>query len=785
MQDEDETCSSSHTPIPMMTSQSSQESAPAVKSTVLKTVDNQHKHHCCADGEDEVTTTEQASLDREVGDTSLPENIDNSSHTHPQEILRKCIATGEASDAPIVLRSESGCHYDEEQEEDEEHCHNERTKTHRKCCGAPDCQLDWSFVEKGRLYGCTQVIQKLERAFHRRLDQSLQQEQRSSFILISGISGTGKSAVAKAALEPLATKSKGYYLYGKFDSLQRPEPYAPFVHAVIEFVCRVLEQHSVTVSSPVPHHQRQSPGLSAAGTGLLYNIQSESFCLLDQLKREIQGALSIEGCSLLTSMVPALSHILGTSQYNAGNTSTSSALEPSQDRLKVTFRRFLQAICRPTRPFVFVLDDLQWADASSLDLLECLVCDTENTSLVLVGICRSNEVSQDHKLASMMRRLEDEQNIRIDSIVTKNLSYRATNQLIADVLRQPAHICEPLTDTIHWKTKGNVFYVINYLKALHADKILLPDHEYGTGGWLWDEERWNELYCSSTTKADGAGENNVDECSQEESHVAAVIKLISRQMQRLPEDTQLVLRICACIGAEIDLNLLKKVLADVNLKRATQIAVDEGLLVAKDWYQTRQLPLRLRHSPTPKTIPSMKGNYFMFAHDVVQQAAYSLISDQRKSAVHLSIGRMLFKNMQSIGEFNEHIFVVVNQMSRGMTHINDQLEKDGLAALCLKAGNRAILSSDFHTAVQYFVLGTTLLSQGDNYWSRQYELSLELYNSLAEAEYCVADFEMMDLAIDEVFRHGRNFRDTIRAYATKVYCKVIRISGWYCIVNVP
>ena len=675
-------------------------------------------------------------------------------------------------------------------------------------------QLDWSVLRRGHLYDRDPEIQQLRALFLQQFENmdrgknehevnsdptSIDEQalERPSFVVISGLSGTGKSALAKVALKRLAKERGGFYLTGKFDQLQHmTKPYAPFVNAINDFVYYALQQQEQQLQQEEQQQQQERPSLPFSSTP----------CLLEALQTEIMNALSPEGCNLLLQMIPSLSHIVhmdlykhhdrfqdsseyldggdfcGTTSSHHKNNNTQGVWEASQDRVKVIFRRFLRVICKPERPCVMVLDDLQWADASCLDLMESLICDLQlhNHGLLLVGVCRSNEISMDHKLAELLRRLEDEQNAVIHNVVARNLTFQAANQMICDVLNQPWDICVPLTKIFHEQTQGNVFYIMNYIKALYADNVLIPDQEYGTGGWLWDDERWQLLY--GVRKKQSQDDDNDNNHQDDTKVLSPMNDLIVRQLRKLPYETQLILRTCACLGAEIDLLLVEKVFVNVNIPMKIQSAVEEDLLIE----------LGRRHDQRPKSSPSIvrssliafrgggasssgieaattRSRYYKFAHDSIQQAAYSLIPGSHKSATHLAVGRMLFKNMRSMEEFNEHIFVVVNQMNRGMTHIDDQSERDGLAALNLKAGKRAIIASDFHTAVQYFVVGTTLLAQTADYWHRQYDLSLELYNSMAEADYCVADFDMMDVAVLEVLQNASSFRDMVRAYATQVY----------------
>jgi len=175
-------------------------------------------------------------------------------------------------------------------------------------------------------------------------------------------------------------------------------------------------------------------------------------------------------------------------------------------------------------------------------------------------------------------------------------------------------------------------------------------------------------------------------------------------------------------------------------------------------------------------IPQLQrqGRY-AFAHDRIQQAAYKLIPEEEQAATHLRIGRQLYQSFAE-DEYRENIFLVVNQLIRGSSLLEES-DKTGLAALCLQAGQTATLSGDYNTGILYFKEGTKLLHHDETrrrHWRQDYQLCLDLYNSLAEAECCIADFDNMDMAVQEVLDHARSSLDKGRAQTTKVYALAAR-----------
>lgn len=534
----------------------------------------------------------------------------------------------------------------------------------------PENGLDWSIME-GQLYDRQEQKHLLLEAFHRRLCCKAKNE----LILVSGEAGTGKTALA-LTLREICKSQNGFFVMGKFDQLQRPEPYAPFVAAFTDFT------HQVIARGIVP-----------------------------EMKQRIRQEIDSE-FRLLIDMLPALEQILG----SQGDTSQSVKGSEAQQQLKLVFLKFIKAICSPQHPLILCIDDLQWADSGSLDLLLTLLKDADSSAgFMILGTCRYNEVALEHPLAVMLRTLEDEAHVPITNILVGNLNAEAVNKVVSTVLRLDTETSKPLADIVHNETNGNIFFVMQFLKSLHEEGILFRRNGVD---WQWDSQR---IHVSSQD----------------------VVLLVSKQMERLEPQVQEMLMVASCIGAEFDEYLLHDVLNPSQVAETLATALTKGLILVD------------RHAAG-----------YRFTHDKVQQAAYSLIPEEDRDTFHLTIGRQLWKNL-SAEEIDMNIFLVVNQLSRGIHLVEDQDELYGITMLCLRAGEKATLSSDFATAAEYLGFGIELL--GSRGWRDQYDLSLNLYNAAAEAEYCTAKFDRMDRLTDQVLLHARSFHDKLRAYTTQVY----------------
>ena len=610
-------------------------------------------------------------------------------------------------------------------------------------------EMDWSCLNNGKLYGRQQEVSQLRQAFYRRLsitkpdfatitEGELKTETEASpsptsnlsseLIIVSGKSGTGKTALVQTALKDLAAAQGGFFVMGKFDQLQIPDPHAPFVAALTDLLL-MLEAKA-----------QQGGG----------EEENKLAATRKKLLTEVDGMDGMEVCNVLRALIPSLARIFDLGPQEGGNLTSFSwtvGRKLRQDRLKIALRKFFSSVCSKSQPLVFVMDDLQWADSGFFDLLESIVSGSEKSfieGLIVVGICRSEEVSFEHDLASMLRHLEEDKGTCITHMKLTSLPMEATSELLSDVMQQPQETCQELTQIIHDKTNGNVFFILQFLKALCEEGVLVAkkrttitttkdgQQQQPQQQWVWHEENWDHYF-----------------------HIMkefGVVELLSRHLQKLAQPCQSLLRTAAFIGAEFEVDVLCALLEleEVALVKVLQQMAKKGFL------------LQRRNQP---------GKY-AFSHDQIQKAAYSLVPKDERAILHLSIGRTLYQHLSS-DKSREKIFPVVNQMFRGAELLQLESDKYGLANLCWKAGNQATVSSDFKTAITYYDMGIGLLAQ--RHWRDEYQLSLELYNSLAEAACCVAHFDRVDRAINDILANARSYNDKIRAYTTKIYSLAARL----------
>ncbi len=513
-----------------------------------------------------------------------------------------------------------------------------------------------------KLYGREREVASMLAAFDRVAASGAPE-----LVLVSGYSGIGKSSVVNE-LHKALVPTRGIFASGKFDQLKRDIPYSTLVQAFQSLVRTLL-------------------GKSEAD--------------LAPWRNALHEALGANG-RLMVDVVPELKLIIGEQP-------PVPALEPqqAQRRFQLVFRRLVAVFARPEHLLVLFLDDLQWLDAATLDLLEDLLTQADLRHLLLIGAYRDNEVDAAHPLRRKLEAIKTAGG-RVAEITLGPLAGQYLEQLIADALRCEPGRAAPLAQLVHEKTGGNPFFAIQFMSSLAEEGLFTFDHD--AARWSWDLNRIH---------AKGYADNVVD--------------LMVSKLARLPLETQSALQAFACLGNVADVTTL-----------AVVLGTSEDEVHAALWEAARL-----------ELIERLLGAY-RFAHDRVQEAAYSLISEAARTAAHLQIGRLLVA--RTVPEKREEaIFDIVNQLNRSAALITSTDEREQLAEMNLIAGKRARASTAYVSALSYIVAGAALLR--DDAWARQPELTFALELQRAECEFLTGASAAAEARLAELARHATNIQD--------------------------
>ncbi|MGF2039183.1 MAG: trifunctional serine/threonine-protein kinase/ATP-binding protein/sensor histidine kinase [Nostoc sp. CmiVER01] len=464
--------------------------------------------------------------------------------------------------------------------------------------------------------------------------------------------------------------------------------------------------------------------------GLIEQLLSESDTQLSTWKNKILQVLGDQG-QVILEVIPELEQIIG-QQPPATELSPSA----SQNRFNLLFQKFIQVFTTKEHPLVIFLDDLQWADSASLKLMQLLMSESGNGYLLLIGAYRDNEVSTTHPLILTLADTR-KANATINSITLAPLTTASLNQLVVDTLSCSAKIAQPLTRLVYQKTQGNPFFTTQFIKAIYEDRLITFNSEQRY--WQCDIAAVKALALTDD-----------------------VVEFVALQLQKLPEATQNMLKLAACIGNSFDLLTLAIVSEQSEGETAASLwkALQEGLILPTTevykLFQTNDHDDYLNPLNSNFQVPTYK-----FLHDRVQQAAYSLIPDEEKQFTHFKIGQLLLKNT-SDSQQEERIFEIVSQLNCGIALITLPSERQKLAYLNLNAGRKAKEATAYSAAIHYLNYGIQLLTI--NSWEIAYKLTQKLYEEAAEASFLNNKFEQMESLIQVVIQKTTTLLDRVKVY---------------------
>jgi PAS domain S-box-containing protein len=513
-----------------------------------------------------------------------------------------------------------------------------------------------------QLYGRAREIKTLLGAFERVVAGD-----GPRLVLVSGYSGIGKSAFVNELHRSLIPP-RGLFASGKFDQYKRDIPYAP---------------------------------LAIAFQGLIRPLLSKTEEELSKWRDALHEALDPNG-QLLVELVPELKLIIGEQPAVP-----ELPARDAQNRFHGVFRRFIGVFARREHPLALFLDDLQWLDAATLDLLEDLLTQPDAKHLLLIGAYRDNEVDPAHPL---MRKLEATRRAGVmrQDIVLAPLTREDLGQLVAHSLHCEPYEARALAELVHEKTTGNPFFAIQFISELADEGLLAFNH--GEGRWAWDLSRIH-------------AKNYTDN----------VVDLMVGKLNRMPASTQSALRQLACLGNSADFDMLEMVYQDSSKEIDCQLweAVLAGLVFRSE-------------------------DSYRFLHDRVQEAAYSLIPVQLRSEAHLRIGRLLVAQTPA-QRLDEEIFEIVNQLNRGSDLITSTAERARLAELNLVAARRAKSSAAYASALSYLIVARGFLPAKTS--DDSYDLTFSIESLLAECELLTGNLAASEDRLLKLAQHAMTRHD--------------------------
>ncbi|HVI01642.1 MAG TPA: AAA family ATPase [Enhygromyxa sp.] len=550
-----------------------------------------------------------------------------------------------------------------------------------------------------QLYGREPQLAALREAFERTRDPST-----SQLLLVTGLAGIGKSSLVEG-FRPTVVAAGGWMFAGKFEQ-RSAVPLGGIVEALSDLVAQI-EREDLTTQA----HLRST--------------------LVEAIGRNAR---------LLCEFVPAIARLLG------GRAASVEPLEPRDRRrlaeqiasaqssvewlnpLHLATARLVTALASAARPLVMVVDDLHWADAASLALLEHLLTRRDVQGFLVVGTCRTNEVGPDHPLRATLDKIRGA-GAMVSSIDLEALSLADVEALLGDTLNCEAPAARELAELALAKTEGNPFYLRQLLRTMHDQGLFAFELERRR--WTWDLDRI----------AASAAFDDIRE-------------ILLRNLESLPPACSSLVRIAACIGHRFELLLLAAVVErdPVEVFADLRPAFEHGLLLIEGGL----LDNTTLGESTEAAI-RVAGLLLRFRHSRIQQAASSSLAEPERMRAHVQIGRAL-QRRHGGDDQAARSFEIADQLNAGRTLL-DEPEREALIELDLECGRRALESGAHANALHYLEIAAELLPRDEQARRRHplwFAIELERARALSlDGRYAEADgcFQaLLELAESDVER---------------------------------
>ncbi len=507
------------------------------------------------------------------------------------------------------------------------------------------------------LYGREDNVARLHYLFLR----SKQGEKQ--LVTVSGYSGLGKTSLVHN-LHSSILLAGGFFGVGKFGEFESDIPCSALLDAF-----RGIIRHLLTFESDE----------------------------IQWWKTTLNAAL-YPNAQLIIDAIPELVHIIG-QQAEVGKADPTFAFH----RFKHAMLSFIRCLATEEHPLTIYIDDLQWADVATLELLDLIADDSEIKHCLLVSSYRENEIGANQPLIKTLNFFKNT-SAKYTKIELSPLTTTDIGRLLSDTLCCPASQLESLSDIVTAKSQGNPYFVYQLLEQLHEENLIYFDEQRQQ--WCWDTTR--------------IGEYNLD------GDIGYILK---KKIGKLPYDSLALLKIASCLGPKFTVNTLQLACSQdkVEIHSQLQQAVQEGLLIETRSSASSQSPL----TNSSFLIPG-HANYYLFSHDRVRQAVYNLHQRRDIPKVHFEIATNL-QSAYCTKDIETNIFGLVKHFNLGKELLTTAHSRRNVCDLNLLAAKRSLSSVAYQASWDYVSQALSLLPE--DCWEADYALCLLVHQQLVESGF--------------------------------------------------
>ncbi len=548
--------------------------------------------------------------------------------------------------------------------------------------------------------------------------------------------------------DPLATFHLPAHLYGRrdtrkllssaFQEISQGKQRSIFIHGlagtgktslISDLQKELIQYRAYFASSRCEPHKRETPyfAFSQAFASLVeQQILMESEERLNVWKLKLRKALG-HLFGTVTNLIPQFEELLEEPDPDVFVESEPTELH---NRIGLLFQHLVKAFATKENPLILFLDDLQWADHNSLDLIEHLVTHPIKEHFLLLAAYRDGEAEENPALVNLLEAIERHRN-EVSPLFTDPpiisfvhlgpLSSDDVDDLLEDVFGRRDDETRALRQLIYRKTNNNPFFIRQFISYLAGFKLF---HFDPSKGWFWDLD---EIIRAGVPDD--------------------VVSILTDKLKSLPEADRTVIQLASCFGHSFPLDALLALLdeQDSAILESLYHLVEDGFLIRSD-------------------------NSFSFIHNKVQEAAYQLNSSETKKVYHLKIARYLLTCMPN-EEAADKMFELVEHFNRGRALLHDQNEKEMVIWLNIEVGNKAKASQAYDSAFQYYSIARELLPPSS--WEERYDLAFEVHKRCAEGAQLSGKTKLASQYLDLLLAHAKDDfqRAKIFLMMTNAYAK--------------
>ncbi|WP_443127565.1 AAA family ATPase [Gracilibacillus sp. D59] len=539
-----------------------------------------------------------------------------------------------------------------------------------------------------KLYGRDAELEQLISKFE------LVQDGEPALVLLPGPSGIGKTALVNKLHKPLLNK-KGYFITGKFVQYQKHRPYAPIIAAFRSLIRQILTEDTDSI----------------------------------QLWKDKLNIHLSNNAWIIANFIPEIEWLIGKQQEGPD-------IPPQgvHNRFMLAVRKFVDVFATEDHPLVMFIDDLQWADNATLDLMRHLLTNPDKRNLLIIGAYRDNEVSVGHPFELFLNQIKNN-DVQISTIPIHPLVKAHIEQWVEEILGIEAGIAEPLVELMYRITKGNPFFIIQLLQLLNQEQII--DFDLNTATWKISLTALKQIPMTDS-----------------------MIDFIMKQINQLSAETIKLLQLAACIGSQFNLQLIATIAGEDYVTTANRLwdGLEEGVILPMDarykWVYPNENEQLLHENP-----PS-----YRFLHDKIQQAFYTSMSTEEREQNHLTIAEQLISHYTK-NEIEEHIFSIVNHLNICQSRLTQGLQQD-LIKWNRMAGEKAKSAAAFKSGLTFYKNAFQLLPQDK--WQTDYEETYKVMVGYGESLYLNQHFEEAEGIFEETLTRAKTRQDKLYIYNLKI-----------------